>query len=1025
MLSSKADPSKSSPPPTYVAPMVSPLVCSNDSESDTEIPERHVSPTTSTPKIPTAPILPAPPDIVAPSSEFPLAPVALTSRKSVRHLPSHHLALRYTSHHLDHFTSRSSLSHSSSYHSSSRNSSSGHSLFRHTPPDTTDVDSSTPQRFVRPPLARTLRWDSSSESFAEPSCKRCRSPVATVTSSIHFTRALVPSRADLLPPRKRFRDSISPEDSVEEDIFMNVLEDIKADATVVEVAVDRDVKVGIDACIGMEVGVHMDAGIDISDGMLMPDVVERLEKVEEGLQDIYDHVIEMPLQRINDIETTQRKLEAGQLIASRERAGLYDMTRSLERENLKVRALLSMERDRVDSLHRHMTLSLEEFHQVRRDQHDYYSLCDGDNGNGRNGNGGNRNGGNGNGRNEKPNENGRGDRHVAIECTYKDFMKCQPLNFKGTKGVVWLTRWFEKMERAFHISNCPEKYQVKYATCTLLNNALTWWNSHKRTIGTDAAFPMSWRELIKLMVEVYCPRNEVQKMESELWNLTMKKNNLDAYTQKFQELTMLCTRMVPEEEDQIKRYVRDLPNNIQGNVMSAEPTRLKDAIRLPPFKRSNIRGQSVERAYTAGNNERRPYNRLLPLCNKCKLHHEGPCTVRCGKCNKVGHLTRDCKVTNSTTSTQKGQVVNQRVVTCFECGRQGHFRSNCQKLKDHNSGNKAGNKNGVGESRGKAYVLGGGDANPIKILLRVRVSYAIELADIRVFETNTMLRGCTLANHHAVIVCDEKIMRIPYGDEVSIVQVTKKETEDKSKEKRLEDVPAVWDFLMVFPEDFPGLPPTRQVEFQNRLGPMYSSSGTHLFQGSSVYFKIDLRSGCHQLRVQEEHIPKTAFRTCYGHYEFQEMPFGLTNALAVFMDLMNRVCKPYLDKFVIFFIDDILIYSKNEKEHKEHLKLILELLKKEELYANFQNAIFGCQGLAGYYRRLIEGFSKIAKPMTKLTQKNMKFDYSEKAEAAFQLLKKKLCSARILALPEGSKNFVVYCDASYKGLYNNSVFSSM
>ncbi|GJW73880.1 putative reverse transcriptase domain-containing protein [Tanacetum coccineum] len=111
-------------------------------------------------------------------------------------------------------------------------------------------------------------------------------------------------------------------------------------------------------------------------------------------------------------------------------------------------------------------------------------------------------------------------------------------------------------------------------------------------------------------------------------------------------------------------------------------------------------------------------------------------------------------------------------------------------------------------------------------------------------------------------------------------------------------------------------------------------------QGSSVYSKIDLRSGYHQLRVREEDIPKTAFRTRYGHYEFQVMPFGLTNALAVFMDLMNRVCKPYLDKFVIVFIDDILIYSKNKEEHEEHLKLILELLKKEELYAKFSKCEF-------------------------------------------------------------------------------------
>ncbi|GJX84209.1 putative reverse transcriptase domain-containing protein [Tanacetum coccineum] len=170
-------------------------------------------------------------------------------------------------------------------------------------------------------------------------------------------------------------------------------------------------------------------------------------------------------------------------------------------------------------------------------------------------------------------------------------------------------------------------------------------------------------------------------------------------------------------------------------------------------------------------------------------------------------------------------------------------------------------------------------------------------------------------------------------------------------------------------------------------------------QGSSVYSKIDLRSGYHQLRVREEDIPKTAFRTRYGHYEFQVMPFGLTNAPAVFMDLMNRVCKPYLDKFMIVFIDDILIYSKNKEEHEEHLKLILELLKKEELYAKFSKC-------------------ELWIPKVKLLGHviDNKGIHGEKEEATFQLIKQKLCSAPILALPKGSENFIVYCDASHKGL---------
>ncbi|GJT30520.1 putative reverse transcriptase domain-containing protein [Tanacetum coccineum] len=490
-------------------------------------------------------------------------------------------------------------------------------------------------------------------------------------------------------------------------------------------------------------------------------------------------------------------------------------------------------------------------------------------------------------------------------------MKCQPLNFNGTEGVVGLIKWFEKMETMFHISNCPEKSQVKYATCTLLNNALTWWNSHKRTFGTKAAFAMSWRELMKLMTEVYCPRNEIQKMETELWNLTVKNNDLTTYTQRFQELTIMCTKMVPEEEDQ-GHAMKNAKNKRRLEVNQRD-----NRGQQPLFKRPNVEGQNVARAYTAGNNKKKPYNELLPLCNKCKLHHEGPCTVRCGKCNKVGYLTRDCKLTISTTSTQRGQVVNQMVVTCFECGRKGNYRGDCPKLKDQNYGNKARNKNGVGEARGKSYVLGGGDANPDSNVVKgtfllnnhyafilfdlsadisfvsttfstllditpdtLDVSYAVELVDGRISETNTVLRGCTLgllghpfnidlmpvelgsfdaiigmdwlANHHAVIVCDEKVVRIPYGDEVLIVQgdgssrreksklsiisCTKthkyvergcqiflaqvmKETGDKSEEKRLEDVPTIRNFPEVFPEDLPGLPLTRQVEFQIDLVP--------------------------------------------------------------------------------------------------------------------------------------------------------------------------------------------------------------
>ncbi|GJS26644.1 putative nucleotidyltransferase, ribonuclease H [Tanacetum coccineum] len=198
-------------------------------------------------------------------------------------------------------------------------------------------------------------------------------------------------------------------------------------------------------------------------------------------------------------------------------------------------------------------------------------------------------------------------------------------------------------------------------------------------------------------------------------------------------------------------------------------------------------------------------------------------------------------------------------------------------------------------------------------------------------------------------------------------------------------------------------------------------------QGARYFSKIDLRSGYHQLRVREEDIPKTAFRTRYEHFEFTVMPFGLTNAPAIFVDLMNRVCKPYLDKFVIVFIDDILIYSRSKEEHEVHLKLILELLEKDKLFGKFSKCEFWIQevhflghvvnseGLAGYYRRFIVNFLKIAKPLSLLTQKNKKFEWGDEQEIAFQTLKDMLCDAPILALPEGADDFVVYCDASNQG----------
>nr|GEW04032.1 reverse transcriptase domain-containing protein [Tanacetum cinerariifolium] len=269
--------------------------------------------------------------------------------------------------------------------------------------------------------------------------------------------------------------------------------------------------------------------------------------------------------------------------------------------------------------------------------------------------------------------------------------------------------------------------------------------------------------------------------------------------------------------------------------------------------------------------------------------------------------------------------------------------------------------------------------------------FKIYLMPIKLGSFDIVIGMDWLSKLHAKILCDEKVIHIPIDDDTLIIRVDRRKTrlnlisciktkryisrgcqifmiqvtkKKKPVGKRLEDILVVKEFPDVFLEDLPGLPPIRQVEFQidlilraapvarapYRLAPSEMQELSNQLQelidrcfiqpSSSVYSKIDLRSGYHQLRVRDEDIPKTAFKTRYRHYEFQFMPFGLTNVPAVFMNLMNRVCKPYLNKFVIVFIDDILFYSCNEEEQSNHLRIILELLRKEKLYAKFSKCEF-------------------------------------------------------------------------------------
>ncbi|GKB73722.1 putative reverse transcriptase domain-containing protein [Tanacetum coccineum] len=317
-------------------------------------------------------------------------------------------------------------------------------------------------------------------------------------------------------------------------------------------------------------------------------------------------------------------------------------------------------------------------------------------------------------------------------------------------------------------------------------------------------------------------------------------------------------------------------------------------------------------------------------------------------------------------------------------------------------------------------------------------TYDIKMADGNLVGTNTVIQGCTLillnqpfeidlmpiklgsfdvvigmdwlSKYHARIICDEKVVHIPIDGETLIIRGAAPVARAPyrlapSEMQELSDqLQELADRGFIRPSTSPWGAPVLFVKKKDGSFRMCSS----------VYSKIDLRSGYHQLRVKDEDIPKTAFRTRYRHYKFQVMPFGLTNAPAVFMDLMNRVCKPYLDKFMIVFIDDILIYSRNKEEHADHLRIILELLKKEKLYAKFSKCDIWIS-IVQFLWHVIDSKGIHVDP-AKIEAKNKKNIWGEDQESAFQLLKQNLCEAPILALPKGNNDFVVYCDASHQGL---------
>nr|GEU58494.1 putative reverse transcriptase domain-containing protein [Tanacetum cinerariifolium] len=598
---------------------------------------------------------------------------------------------------------------------------------------------------------------------------------------------------------------------------------------------------------------------------------------------------------------------------------------------------------------------------------------------------------------------------VARKCSYKEFISCQPFNFKGSEGTVGLICWFEHTESVFSRSNYTKDCKVKFAT----------------------------------------------EDGRRIFHLTVKGKDLKTYVRRFQKLATLCPTMVLDSEKMMEAFIGGLPRSIKGNVTASKPQTLEEAINIAQRLVDQNKRQEAVRSYAATPADS-GYAGNHPLCKKCTLHHTGPCTVKCNTCNKVGHLTRNCR--------SKGPAIGSNLllvtITYHACGEKGHYANQCQKstnnnaqgrtymLRDRNAHRDPNVVTGMfllNQHLAKVLFDSGADKSFVSISLAPMLNippttidtvYNIEMADENLVSTNTVIQGCALtllnqpfkidlmpiklgsfdivsgmdwlSKHRAKIICDEKVIHIPIDDETLIIRGDRSRTrlnlifciktkryisrgyqdfvaqvmEKKSKEKRLKDIPVVREFPDVFPEDLPGLPPVRQVEFQIDLIPR-----------AAPVAHAPYRLAPSKMQELSDQLQELADR---GFIRPSTSPWGAPVLFVKKKDGSFRMCIDYQE------LNTLTVKNR------------YPLPRIDDLFDQLQE-IRQFLGLTGYNRRFIKDFLKIAKSLTELTQKNKKYIWEEDQESTFQLLKQKLYKPPILALPEGNNNFVVYCDASHQG----------
>nr|GEW87868.1 hypothetical protein [Tanacetum cinerariifolium] len=615
-------------------------------------------------------------------------------------------------------------------------------------------------------------------------------------------------------------------------------------------------------------------------------------------------------------------------------------------------------------------------------------------------------------------ENGRNSGNGGSNgCTYKGFMACNPKEYDGKGGVIALTRWIKKIEN---------------------------WNTQVQARRHEAAIGISWADFKALLVEEFYPSNEMEKLESEFWNHKMVGANHASYTDQFHELAKLVPHSVTPESSCIKRYIAGLAPEIQGMLRATQPTTIQcailrariltdEAVSCGKLTKSNEKRKGVEmsskqgggrndnkrakvsKGFVASTAYRNEYGGSLPKCAKCLAHHrkDRPCLV-CFNCQKLGHISRNyCSPIKQVVSINAVRGGYEQGI-CYKCGRNQNSRNNGNQVKGRDF-----NVNAVGALQDPNVMTGtfslnhhyatllfdsGADFSFISTsfahLLNVKSSfvnpgYLMEVADGKKVEVDSVIRNRKLELRNSLFSID--LIPVGHGSFDMIVGMdwlSEHKAEivchEKVDEPKLSDISIVRDFVEVFPEDLSRFPPQRQVEFRIDL----VSKATPVAMSPYRLAHSEMQ----ELSAQLQELQDKGFIPPSHSRELNKLTIKNRYPLSRINDLFDQLqgARYFSNDRPSIWLSSAPIYSKSKDEHEVHLRLVLELMKKEELYAKFSKCEFG-------YKRC--NFSK-----------NKKYEWGIEHVEAFHTLKHNLCNALILSLPDGVEDFVVYCVASNQGL---------